>query len=157
VDPRFIPSPRSPAARVGSVLTWLSGIVCYGFLLSVVVLIARQILVPPPAHRVILVRTIPLPEGLKAKGAPDSLEPGQTQFFDFFGSQAIDPTTHLLFIAHTGPVPNNLQFVDHTFHPNDPADIARDGNVLVFDLHKQQLVGRVPIPRVTGLLVVPEL
>jgi hypothetical protein len=158
MDQRFITTPRSPAAaRVGSLLTWLSGMVCYGFLLSVLVLIARQILVSPPAHRILLVRTVPLPEGLKAKGAPDSLAPGQTQFFDFFGFQAIDPTTHLLFMAHTGPVPNNLQFVDHTFHANDPADLARDGNILVFDLQKQQLVGRVPIPRVTGLIVVPEL
>ncbi len=157
MDQSFITTPRSPAARVGRVLTWLAGMVCYGFLLSVLVLIARQIIVPPPAHHILLVRTIPLPEGLKDKGAPDSLAPGQTQFFDFFGFQAIDPTTHLLFIAHTGPVPNNLQFVDHTFHPNDPTDLARDGNVLVFDLHKQQLVGRVPIPRVTGLIVIPEL
>lgn len=145
------------ATRAGSVLTWLSVIICYGFLFCVVVLIAHQILVPPPAQRIILVRTIPLPEGLKARGAPDSLVPGQSQFFDFFGSQAIDPTTRLLFIAHTGPVPNNLQFVDHTFHPDNPADIARDGNILVFDLNKQQLVARLPIPRVTGLIVVPQL
>jgi hypothetical protein len=158
MDQSFITTPRSPAAaRVGRVLTWLSGIVCYGFLLTVIALIARQIIVPPPAHHVLLVHTIPLPEGLKDKGPPDSLEPGQTQFFDAFGFQAIDPTTHLLFIAHTGPVPNNLQYVDHTFHADDPADVARDGNVLVFDLQKQQLVGRLPIPRVTGLIVVPEL
>ncbi len=158
MDQHVITTPRSPAAaRVGRVFIWLAGMVCYGFLLSVLVLIARQILVPPPAHRILLVRTIPLPEGLKAQGAPDSLAPGQTQFFDFFGSQAIDPTTHLLFIAHSGPVPNNLQFVDHSFHPDDPADLARDGNILVFDLQKQQLVARLPLPRVTGLIVVPEL
>src|SRR6266581_8972460 len=143
MDQRFITTPRSPAARVGSVLTWLSGIVCYGFLLSMVVLIARQIIVPPPAHRVILVRTIPLPEGLKDKGAPDTLEPGEAQDFDNFAFQAIDPTTHLLFIAHSGPVPFNYSMEDDTFHFDDPADIARDGNILVFDLRKQQLVGRV--------------
>jgi hypothetical protein len=158
MDQRFITTPRSPtAALAGSMLTWLSGMVCYGFLLSVLVLIARQILVPPPAHHILLVRTILLPEGLKAKGAPDSLEPGQSQFFDNFGFQAIDPTTHLLFIAHTGPVPFNQSFADHTFHWNDPADIARDGNILVFDLQKQKLVGRLPIPRVTGLVVAPDL
>ncbi len=157
MDQRFITTPRSPAARVGRVLTWLSGIVCCVFLLSVLALIARQIIVPPPAHRIILVGALPLPEGLKAKGAPDSLEPGQSQNWDAFGFQAIDPTTHLLFIAHTGPDPFNLSFQDPTFHRNDPADIARDGNVLVFDLQKQQLVARVPIPRVTGMIVVPEL
>ena len=158
MDQRFITTPRSPAAaRVGRVLTWLAGIVCFGFLLSAIVLIARQIIVPPPAHRIVLVRTIPLPEGLKAKGAPDSLAPGQSQDWDGFDFQAIDPTTHLLFIAHTGPNPYNFSFEDNTFHWDDPADIARDGNILVFDLQQQKLVGRVPIPRVFGLVVAPDL
>ncbi len=157
MDQSLITTPRTPTARVRSVLVWLSGIACYGFLLCVLMLIARQIIVPPPAHRVILVRTIPLPEGLKDKGAQASLEPGVAQDFDSFGFEAIDPTTHLLFIAHTGPVPFNYSFEDNTFHFDDPADIARDGDILVFDLHKQKLVGRVPIPRVTGLVVAPDL
>jgi hypothetical protein len=153
----IIKTPRSPAAHVGRVLTWLAGMVCCVFLLSVLGLIAHQMIVPPPAHRVLLVSAIPLPEGLKDKGALDSLAPGQSQDWDVFGFQAIDPITHLLFIAHTGPDPFNLSFEDPTFHRNDPADIARDGNVLVFDLQKQQLVARLPIPRVTGMIVVPEL
>src|SRR5713226_5594009 len=157
MDQRFITTPRSPAARVGRAFIWLAWIVCYGFLLAVIVSITHQIVVHPRAQRIILLRGIPLPEGLKARGAPDSLEPGTAQFFDFFGFQAIDPTTHLLFIAHSGPIPNNYQDVDHTFSADNPADIARDGHVLVFDLQKQQLVGRVPIPRGTGLVVAPEL
>src|SRR5712692_1712402 len=158
MDQRFITTLRLPAAaRVGSAFTWLAWIVCYGFLLAVIVSITHQIVVPPRAQRVILLRSIPLPEGLKARGAPDSLEPGVAQFFDQFGFQGIDPTTHLLFIAHTGPIPQNYQDVDPTFHADNPADIARDGNVLVYDLQKQKLVGRVPIPRATGLVVVPEL
>src|SRR5438093_10955921 len=157
MDQRIITTSRSPAARVGRAFTWLAWIVCYGFLLAVIVSITHQIVVPPRAQRIILLRGIPLPEGLKARGAPDSLAPGTSQFFDTFGSQAIDPTTHLLFIAHTGPVPWNQSFEDHTFHWDDPADIARDGNILVFDLQKQKLVARMPIPRVTGLIVVPEL
>src|SRR2546422_4950638 len=150
MDKSFITTPRSPAVHVGSVLTWLAWIVCYGFLLAVIVSITHQIVVPPRAQRIILQRGIPLPEGLKATGAPDSLEPGTSQFFDQFGFQAIDPTTHLLFIAHTGPIPYNYQDVDHTFHADNPADLARDGNVLVFDLQKQKLVGRMPIPRGPG-------
>jgi hypothetical protein len=157
MDQSIIATARKPAAHMGRAFTWLAWIVCYGFLLAVIGLIAHQIIVPPPAQRVILVRTIPLPEGLKAKGAPDSLAPGQTQFFDNFGFEAIDPRTHLLFIAHTGPIPFNYSFVDRTFHWTNPADIARDGNILVFDLQKQQLVGRVPIPRGTGLVVAPDL
>ncbi len=157
MDQHVLTTPRSPLAHVGRAFTWLAWIVCYGFLLAVIVSITHQIVVPPRAQRIILLRGIPLPEGLKARGAPDSLEPGTAQFFDFFGFQAIDPTTHLLFIAHAGPIPNNYQDVDHTFSADNPADIARDGHVLVFDLQKQQLVGRVPIPRGTGLVVAPEL
>src|SRR5258708_21965987 len=157
MDQHVITTPRSPAAaHVGSVLTWLAGMVCYGFLLAVIVSVTHQIVVPPRAQRIILLSGIPLPEGLKARGAPDSLEPGPAQFFDAFGFQAIDPTTHLLFIAHTGPIPNNYQDVDHTFSADNPAYIARDGHVLVFDLQKQQLVGRIPIPRATVLLASPE-
>src|SRR2546426_3693953 len=148
MDQHFITTLRSPAAaRVGRAFTWLAWIVSYGFLLAVIVSFPHQIVVPPRAQRIILLRGIPLPEGLKARGAPDSLAPGTSQFFDQFGFQAIDPTTHLLFIAHTGPIPNNYDDVDHTFHSDNPADIARDGHVLVFDLQKQKLVGRVPIDR----------
>ena len=99
--------PRTPAARVRSVFVWLSGIACFGFLLSVIVLIAHQMIVPPPAPRVILLRNIPLPEGLKTRGAPDSLAPATSQFFDGFDFQSIDSNTHLLFIAHTGPAPDD--------------------------------------------------
>lgn len=157
MDQRLLTPPRSPAVHVGRAFIWLSWIVCYGFLFSVIGSVTHQIVVHPRAQRIILLRTIPLPAGLKAVGAPDSLEPGVAQFFDQFGQQDIDPTTHLLFIAHTGPIPNNYDDVDHTFHSDNPADIARDGNVLVYNLQKQKLVGRVPVPRATGLLVVPKL
>jgi hypothetical protein len=157
MDQSVITTPRSPTVRVGRVLTWLAGIVCCVFLLSVIVLIAFQIINPPPAQRILLLGSIPLPEGLKAKGAPDSLAPGQSQDFDGFDFQAIDPTTHLLFIAHTGPIPYPYSFEDPTFHWDNPADIARDGNIAVFDLQQQKLVGRVPIPRVFGLAVAPDL
>src|SRR5262249_16053016 len=138
MDQSVIKTHRSPTIRVRSVLIWLSGMVCFGFLLSVIVLIARQIIVPPPAQRILLVSAIPLPEGLKVKGAPASLAPGRSQDFDGFDFQAIDPTTQLLFLAHTGPVPYPYSFEDPTFHWDNPADIARDGNIPVFDLQKQQ-------------------
>src|SRR6266566_3513885 len=158
MDQRFITTLRSPAAaHMGRAFTWLAWIVCYGFLLAVIVWIIHQIVDAPRAQRIILLGGIPLPEGLKARGAPDSLEPGTSQFFDQFGFQAIDPTTHLLFIAHTGPIPYNYEDVDHTFHADNPADLARDGQVLVYDLQKQKLVGRVPIARGTGLVVAPDL
>jgi hypothetical protein len=97
MDQSLLTSP--PVAGGRSVFAWLSGIACFGFLLSVMGLIAHQIIVPPPAPRVILMRNIPLPEGLKAKGAPDSLAPATSQFFDGFDFQSIDSNTHLLFRA----------------------------------------------------------
>jgi DNA-binding beta-propeller fold protein YncE len=94
---------------------------------------------------------------LKAKGAPDSLAPATSQFFDGFDFQSIDSNTHLLFMAHTGPAPDDQALYDHSFHLDDPADIARDGNILVFDLQTQQIVGRLPIPQVAGLVVAADL
>ncbi len=149
--------PRTPAARVRSVFAWPLGVACFGLLFLVLGSIAHQMLVPPPAPRVILLRNIPLPEGLKARGAPDALTPSTSQFFDGFDFQSLDSTTHLLFLAHTGPVPDDQALYDHTFHLDDPADIARDGNILVFDVRTQQIVGRVPIPQVAGLVVAPDL
>ncbi len=159
MDQNFLMPPPSRATGVGRVFTWVMGIVCYGLLLSMMVLIARQIIIGPPAHRVVLMRNIPLPPALLEKDDTDntSLEPGQSQDFDSFGFQAIDPKTHLLFIAHSGPIPFNFTFEDPSFRFDNPDDLARDGNILVFDLQKQQLVGRVPIPRVTGLIVAPDL
>src|SRR2546430_94990 len=149
MDQSLLPSqPRTQGARVRRVFAWSSGIVCAGFLFLVIVLIAHQMIVPPPAPRVILLRNIPLPDGLKAKGAPDSLAPATSQFFDGFDFQSIDSNTHLLFIAHTGPVPDDQALYDHSFHLDNPADIARDGNILIFDLQTQKIVGRLPIPQV---------
>src|SRR5215470_11568091 len=133
--------PRTPAAGWRSIFAWLSGIVCFGFLLLATVLIAHQMIVPPPAPRVILLRNIPLPEGLKTKGAPDSLAPATSQFFDGFDFQSIDSNTHLLFIAHTGPVPDDQALYDHSFQLVNPADIASDGNILVFILQKHKIGG----------------
>src|SRR5438067_6153194 len=108
MDQSTLTSPLgTPAAGGRSVFTWLSGIVCFGLLLSVLGLIAHQMIIPPPAPRLILMRNLPLPEGLKAKGAPDSLDAATSQFFDGFDFQSIDSNTHLLFIAHTGPVPDD--------------------------------------------------
>ncbi|HZU01233.1 MAG TPA: hypothetical protein VFA10_16305 [Ktedonobacteraceae bacterium] len=158
MDQGILSSPLpTPGAGGRRVLTWLSGIVCFGLLLLVLGLIARQMIVPPAAPRIILMRNIPLPEGLKNKGAPDSLDAGTSQFFDHFDFQSIDSNTHLLFIAHTGPVPDDQKLYDPNFHLDDPADIARDGNILVFDLQTQKIVGRLPIPQVAGLVVAPDL
>ena len=153
----FITTPRSQVAHVGRLFSWSSGIICTGFLFLVMGLITHQVIAPPPAPRIILLRNIPLPEGLKAMGAPDTLTPATSQFFDHFDFQSIDFNTHLLFIAHSGPVPDDQALYDHNFHLDNPADIARDGNILVFDLRTQQIVGRLPIPQVAGLVVASDL
>ena len=155
MDQSIITIPRSPAARVGRVLIWLSGIVCCVFLLSVIVLIARQIIIPPPAQRILLVGSIPLPEAIKAQGAPDSLAPGQSQNFDGFDFQAIDPQTHLLFIVHSGVNPDKANTVNPKFTPE--TDSKTDGNVVVFDLRQNKVVHLLDIPHGAGVIAAPDL
>jgi len=129
------------------------GIVSFGWLISVLFLIAYQMLVPPPAHHIVLVRDIPLPSGLgtASPGQTDPLAPGKAMFFDHFDFQSIDPLTHLLFIAHSGPNPDSMLLAHIPFDP------ATDGHILVFDLLQQKVVRRVAIPQVTGIVVAPDL
>ncbi|MBA2284885.1 MAG: hypothetical protein H0W02_05345 [Ktedonobacteraceae bacterium] len=148
-----IEAPRSQRMGVGRVFTWLIGAVSFGVLLSVLFLIAYQMIIPPPARRVLLVRDIPLPSGLgkASPGQTDPLAPGSSLDFDGFDFQAIDPLTHLLFIAHTGPAPDAMILAHIPFDP------TTDGHILVFDLRQQKLIGRVPIPQVSGIVVAPDL
>lgn len=144
---------RYPTLRVSRVLSWLAGAACVALLAYVVFGVARQILVAPPALRLILVRDVPLPSGLGAAsvGSRDPLAPGVTTPFDRFDFQAYDPQTHKLFIAHTGPNPDKLRLARIPFTP------ATDGHIIVFDTVRQVVVGRVDVPHVAGVAVAGNL
>lgn len=145
---------------MGRVFTLLIGIACFSLLGYLLVQVAHQFLVPPPAHRLILVKDIPLPSGLPspaeekllASGTdPNALAPGVQQDFDGFDFQTYDPDLHLLFVDHTGPNPDlSLNF--------DPKrDGSFDGHIIVVDTLKNVIVGRIPVPQVAGMVYVPQL
>lgn len=144
---------RFPQFHARAVGAWLAAVACVAVLACVLVGVVRQFVNPPPAPRLVLIRDVPLPSGLGASsaGANDPLAPGVTVQFDTFGFQAYDPQTRLLFVAHTGPNPGKLALAHIKFDP------ATDGHIIVFDTARQQIVGRVNIPHVTGLAVAGDL
>lgn len=147
---RLAQRPPSPSRRI---VNWVAAIVCFAILGYVLVGVARQILSAPPALRLVLVRDVPLPSGLGALsvGASDPLAPGVTVQFDRFDFQAYDPQTHKLFIAHTGPNPDKLDLAHIKY------DSATDGHIIVFDTVRQQVIGRINIPHVTGIAIAGDL
>ncbi len=144
---------RRPAIRPGTLAKWIAGILSVALLLYVLGGIAHQMIVAPPALRLLLVHDVPLPSGLgtTSAGTHDPLAPGVTVPFDRFDFQAYDPQTHLLFIAHTGP--NTLR-LDQAHIKYDP---ATDGHIVVFDTLRQQVVGRVNVPHIAGVTVAGNL
>ena len=60
----------SPSLRTGNIFPLLVGIVCFGLLAYMLVETAIQIVIPPPAHRLVLVQDIPVPSVLPAKFLP---------------------------------------------------------------------------------------
>ena len=144
---------QRPTLRARHILNWVVVIVCFAMLGYVLVGVAHQILSAPPALRLVLVHDIPLPGGLGATsaGSTDPLAPGVTVQFDRFDFQAYDPQTHKLFIAHTGPNPGKL------IAAHIPFESATDGHIVVFDTLRQQVIGRVDIPHVTGIAIAGDL
>lgn len=144
---------QRPTLRVRGILNWVVVILCIAMLGYILVGVARQILNAPPAPRLAIVRDVPLPSGLGATsaGSSDPLAPGVSVSFDRFDFQAYDPQTHKLFIAHTGPNPDKL------LAAHIPFEAATDGHIVVFDTLRQQVVGRVDIPHVTGIAIAGDL
>jgi hypothetical protein len=151
-------------SRTGKVLPWLIGIVCFGLLAYMLVETAIQIVIPPPALRLVLVQDIPVPSVLPAKFLPfvknvpqkeDPLAPGVAVRFDHFDFQALDPLTGLLFIAHTGPAPDKYALINPAFKAKK--DSQFDGHVIVFDTRQNKVVGRVDVPQIAGIVAAPDL
>jgi hypothetical protein len=145
-------SSDSKGAGVGRVFTWILGIVSFGLLAYLLAHVAYQMVVPPPAHRLLFVQDIPLPSGL-ANNAQQatSLKPGVELPFDAFDFQAYDSPTHRLFLAHTGPNPDLMTLAHTKFDPQ------YDGNVIVFDTQQDKIVARINVPQISGLVIAPDL
>ena len=138
---------------------WISCIVSFGLLGCLILVIAYQMLVPPPAQRLVVVQDVPLPTGLASNPQQaTSLTPGaevQNGFdllqIDNFDFQAYDAATHRLFIAHTGPNPDDMTLKHISFDPK------YDGNVVVFDTLQDKVIGRIAAPQVAGVVDATDL
>ncbi|HKV59090.1 MAG TPA: hypothetical protein VJO32_12445 [Ktedonobacteraceae bacterium] len=125
-----------------------------------VVLIASmvtQFTHPVLTSRLITEQDIPLPGAFPDayRTAQNPLAPGVTTLFDHFDFMALDPKTHLLFIAHTGPGPDREQQINPKFNPD--TDAKHDGNIIVFDTVQKKVVGLLNIPQVAGIVIAPDL
>jgi hypothetical protein len=152
---RFIlPSLRLDGARL---VPWMAGILCVGLFVSLLARVTIQFATTPLPHRLVFEQDIPLPSVLvdENRTKQNPLAPGLSVFFDHFDFQALDYQNHLLFIAHTGPTPDRLHLVDPSFDP--VKDAKKEGNIVIFDIQKKKVVGLLNIPRVTGIVLAPDL
>jgi DNA-binding beta-propeller fold protein YncE len=145
-------SPDSKGSGVSRLFVWILGIVSFGLLAYLLAHVAYQMVVPPPAHRLLFVQDIPLPSGL-ANNAQQaaSLKPGVALDFDAFDFQAYDPPTHRLFVAHTGPNPDLMALAHTKFDPQ------YDGHIIVFDTQQDKIIARINVPQVAGIVIAPDL
>ena len=149
--PQTPTTPQKPGTG-GRILFWVSAIVSFGLLGYLIVVVAHQMLVPPPAQRLVIVQDIPLPSGLANNAQQaSSLSPGTELQFDGFDFQAYDAATHRLFIAHTGPNPDDMTLNRIPFNPKF------DGNIVVFDTLHEKVIGRIPAPQVAGVIDATDL
>src|SRR5438270_3618289 len=97
--------------NIARVLTWFAWVASLSIILAILAGLVIQFVVPPPLSRLVLIRDIPLPGALPDiyRTRTHPLAPGVAVLFDHFDFQALDPNTHLLFIAHTGPNPAKEQ------------------------------------------------
>src|SRR6266700_1681951 len=146
-------SPDSKGSGVGRVFILLLGIASFGILAYLLVEVAYQFVVPPPAHRLLFVQDIPLPSvlGPTSRSQKNPLAPGVALDFDGFDFQAYDPPTHRLFVAHTGPNPDLMTLAHTKFDPQ------YDGHIIVFDTQQDKIIARVNIPQVAGIVIAPDL
>ena len=103
---------------------------------------------PIKLRRLQIVQEIPLPDALPDahRTTQDPFAAGQAQHFDHFDFQSLDPNTHLLFIVHSGPNPDKAHF-----------DAQTDGNIVVFNVLLNKVVGLINIPQGSGILVAQDL
>src|SRR5581483_3682870 len=137
---------------------YIAGIwaLCIALPVLLIVRVSMQFFTPPPANRLLMERDIPLPDAFPdpARTAKSPFTPGAARLFDHFNFQMIDPQTHLLFLAHTGPNPNREHQVNSHFDPDK--DAKTDGNIVIFNILQQKIVALLPIPQVTGMALDPD-
>src|SRR5215469_9487586 len=143
----------SPPRRfgLGRITLWFFALASFALLLFLLGSEVVRFSTPAQLLRLHIVQDIPLPDALPDphRTSQNPFAAGQAQRFDHFDFQSLDPTTHLLFIVHTGPNPNKEAAILH--NPN--FDAGTDGNIVVFNTALNKVVGLIDVPRATGVLV----
>ena len=147
----------SPPQRfsVGRIAWWFFVLVSFGLLLFLLVSEFMRFSTPAELHRLQIVQDIPLPDALPDphRTSQNPFAAGQAQRFDHFDFQALDPTTHQLFIVHTGPNPDKEAAIEH--NPN--FDAGTDGNIVVFNTALNKVTGLINVPQAAGIMIAPDL
>jgi DNA-binding beta-propeller fold protein YncE len=140
-----------------NILFWIIGACFVALVLAILARMVVQFTTPEPVPILTLEQDIPLPGAFpdKYRTPQDPFAPGMALLYDHFDFQAFDPQTGLLFIAHSGPVPNKEQQVNPQFNPD--TDAKNDGNIIVFDTRHDKVVGLLDIPQVAGVVLAPDL
>jgi hypothetical protein len=149
---------RSPGLNRRKIIIWVVAVVCLGGLVvSLIVSMGIQFTSATIPHRLLFEQDIPLPGAFPDtyRTSQNPFAPGLAVLFDHFDFQALDPQTHLLFIAHSGPAPDREQQVNPNFYLATNA--KTDGNIVVFDTRQYKVVGLLNIPQVAGVVVAPDL
>lgn len=149
---------RSRGVTSMSILMWaVTGVCLAGLVVALIVRMAVQFTAPRLLPRLVFEQDIPLPGAFpdRYRTPQNPFAPGLAVPFDHFDFQALDPQTHLLFIAHSGPAPDREQQVNPHFNPD--TDAETDGNIIVFDTRQDKVVGLLEIPQVAGVVVAADL
>jgi len=135
----------------------VAGVCLAGLVGALIVHMAVQFAAPRLPPRLVFEQDIPLPGAFpdRYRTPQNPFAPGLAVLFDRFDFQALDPQTHLLFIAHSGPAPDREQQINPHFNPD--TDAETDGNIIVFDTRQDKVVGLLEIPQVAGMAVAPDL
>lgn len=148
----------SPILKSRKTIIWIIiGACLVSLLVSLIASMVIRFTHPTLSTRLKVEQDIPLPGALPDayRTAQNPLAPGVTNPFDHFDFMALDPETHLLFIAHSGPAPDREQQINPKFNPD--TDAKNDGNVLIFDTVRKKVVGLLEIPQVAGVVIAPDL
>ncbi len=153
----LMPSHVSAGNRKSFILLVVIGVCLVSLLLALLARMVTAFTHPVQTTRLVMEQDIPLPGAFPDayRTAQNPYAPGVAVLFDHFDFMALDPQTHLLFIAHSGPAPDRERQVNPKFNP--ATDAKYDGNIVVFDTVQKKVVGLLPIPQVAGVVVAPDL
>ncbi len=152
------PASTTPQKQGGNrFVWWIMWAFSIAILLFLIISLVIRITTPIQVFHLRVIQDIAVPDaiGQVANGqATSTIVPGLAERLDHFDFQALDPRTHLLFIAHSGPAPDKLSAI-----LGKPVDAGTDGNILVVDTNAKPptIIKVIGVPQVTGIEVAPDI